>query len=376
MLVAVGVPCVFLYTVKRLDLYASGSFDTVAMCFAGGLVAFPAAFVLNTTALGLVQSRSAVGLAAALVITKTVIAPILEEILKGSPVVAATRRRDFTYFVDGAIYGFAAGTAFAIFENLFYVRASAGGQALGLSVNRALSTSLLHGAATALIGVSLGRFRFSRGSHRAAGLLAGWLLAVSLHMTFNRVVTGAVDTQTVIVAMVLGFSGLGLTMAFIKLGLRDERLWLRQTLGLGVGVTSGEAAVIDRIKDLKAILQPVEEHFGRERRDRVERLVADEARLGLKRKAADMAEGTAARAALEEDIRVLLDHIDLERRAIGVFCMLYVRAILPREDEYLWAQLEAAIANSTETGYDIWQVIAARTGQGEGPTDGLPSAGV
>src|SRR5512136_1642164 len=111
LLVAVAVPVLFLVLVRWLDLYASGSFRAVLICLGGGAVAFLLAVRVDGAVLDL----------AGYTLVVTLAAPIIEEILKSLILIYAVRRRDFTYFVDGAICGFAAGTAFAVLENLFYV---------------------------------------------------------------------------------------------------------------------------------------------------------------------------------------------------------------------------------------------------------------
>src|SRR5262245_23650381 len=118
-LVSVGIPLGFLAAVRRLNLYAS-SFAPVGICFAAGLVAFPLSFVLNTAALRILMAGGMIG-AVALMAVRLWVAPVVEEVCKSAGLVVAISRPDFTYFVDGAVCGFAGGTAFAVVENLFYV---------------------------------------------------------------------------------------------------------------------------------------------------------------------------------------------------------------------------------------------------------------
>ena len=103
-LVATAVPLCFLYLVRRLDLYASGSFQAIVLSFLWGGMAFVLSFFINNAVLAYVSYTTLV------VFT----APIVEEILKSLILVYHVQQSDFTYFVDGAIYGFAAGTAFAV----------------------------------------------------------------------------------------------------------------------------------------------------------------------------------------------------------------------------------------------------------------------
>lgn len=368
--VAIAVPLVFLFLVRRLDLYASGSFAAVFGCFVAGLLAFLAAHLVNTRFLELLLGLG-VALATARMVLRTVFAPIAEEILKSLGVVFYERRPEFTYFVDGAIYGFAAGTAFAIIENVDYVRHAASGVALGLSVNRAFTTSLMHGGATALVGVAIGRFRYGKGRTRRAALVLGWTAAIALHMAFNTLVNAGPVTPPILVgAYAIGLGAVGLTMLFIRLGLREEQRWLRESLGLDIGVTAGESEAVQQLADIDELLAPVEQSFGREKRDQVETFLRLQARLGLKRKAWALSEDPDRKAALAGQVDGLREEMDDQRRAVGVYCMAYVRSILPPEAEPLWGQLEANVDEVARRradeggGADLWAALGDRTGDG------------
>ena len=367
MLVSIGVPLVFLIVVRRLDLYASGSIATVLFCVLAGLLSFPAAYVLNTQAAGIMVASGLSAVAAGLLL-RTTVAPVIEEVLKSAGVIYFERRPEFTYFVDGAIYGFASGTAFAIIENLSYMQAAPVGQALGPSINRAFSTSLMHGSATALVGVSIGRFRFGRGGTRIFALLGGWAAAMALHYAFNRVVNSGELTATLLgIAFGIGLGGVAMTALWIRIGLKQEKAWLRESLGLDVGVSKGESEMVQQLSDVKALLEPVERVFGKERRDAVERFLRIQARLGLKQQARALSEDESLKAKLEVEVASLGEEIDVLRRSIGVYCMSYVRSILPPEAEDLWGQLDDRIAEvqaereRAGSTLDMWKSLEDKT---------------
>ncbi len=358
MSVAVGLPLGFLVLVRRLDLYASGGFHVVVACLLGGLAAFPLSFALNTRLLGL--ATASLGAAAAILWIKTVAAPVVEEIAKSLGLLWAARGTQFSYFVDGAIYGFAAGTAFAVIENLFYLQQAS--DPLGMAVNRAFSTSLMHGSASALVGVSLGRFRFGRGHARLLALTGGWAAAILMHMGFNRLVnSGSIDTFVLVLAYAIGLGGLGLTMLFIRWGLREEAVWLRETLGLDIGVSRQESAVVQQLADLDRLLGPFEAHFGTEKRMLAERFLRLQARLGLKVKAASMAGEQKIAGRLQAEADALREEMDGLRRELGVYCMSYLRSILPSEDRPLWSALEQAIAEAPAPTTSLWQRLERHT---------------
>lgn len=361
-IVSVGVPLAFLFVVRRLNLYASG-YTTLAICFGVGLLAFPAALVINTAVYQWLVGSAGVGLFAAGLMLRTSVAPAVEELLKSLGLVYVIRRPDFTYFVDGAICGFAAGTAFAVLENLFYLHDPGLEMGLGLSVNRALSTSLMHGTASALVGISLGRLRFGHGRARLAAFALGLLAAMALHMAFNRVVNSELPAPTMVFAAIgIGLGGVVAVMGSIWWGLREERNWLLETLQLDVGVSGAESAAVQRMGELRSLLQPIEDHFGPEKCRQVHDFLRLQAQLGLKRKMAAMTPDENFRSRLTVEVGTLQAEMDRLRRAVGVYCMAYVRSILPAETEPLWDQLAVVLAEERAPTMDVWSNLSARTG--------------
>jgi len=85
-LVAVIIPLIFLLLVRRLDLYASGSFRAVLICMGWGIVAFLAAYQVNNLFLRVVSYSLLV----------TLVAPIVEEVLKSLVLVYYLRGVDHT----------------------------------------------------------------------------------------------------------------------------------------------------------------------------------------------------------------------------------------------------------------------------------------
>lgn len=350
-LISVAVPLIFLWLVRRLDLYASSGFDVVLVCALWGIVAFSLSYFANQTAVMVVSYAMVI----------TLVAPVLEELAKSAALVYYARRPEFTYFVDGAVYGFASGTMFAVVENLFKLGRTM--EPLPLAVNRAFSTSLMHGTTTALVGVALGRFRAGHGAQRGASLVVGLSAAMILHVTFNNV--AVLDTLPASGALLwfIGLGGVVLVAAFIRWGLREERVWLRESLGLGVGVSEQESALVQSIGDLGEALAPIRERFGEQKCRDVEAFIRLQAQLGLKEKLRATTPNEPLRKSLAAEIAELRRKIDERRNAVGVYCMMYVRSILPRSDTSLWKRLElVAIADSPGLADEpgLWQLIGDR----------------
>ena len=113
------------------------------------------------------------------------IAPVDEELLKAVVVVALVRAHRIGFLVDAAICGFAVGTGFGVAENLYYVHLLPGAGP-GLFLVRGFGTALMHGGATAIVGV-LGLASLERRPDAwVRAFLPGLLLAVALHSAFNH----------------------------------------------------------------------------------------------------------------------------------------------------------------------------------------------
>jgi len=356
--IAIALPLMFLYLVRWLDLYASGSFKVLLVCLGWGMAAFFAAYYANTFAGGFVSFGMLV----------VVVAPAIEELLKSAVLVYLVRRPSFTYFVDGAIYGFAAGIAFAVLENLLYLSRAGADVAISLAVARGLSTSLMHGSASALVGIALGSLRYGRGPARVTSLLLGWAAAISLHVSFNSVLHYTSGTLSVIAAVLIGFTGIAIVAAFVFWGLSQERRWLKETLGLGVGVSSQESAMVQQMTELDELLVPVGQRFGEEKRKQVAAFLKLQAQLGIKRKQQEMTRDEAQRRELGETVSAMQKEMDGLRRDVGVYCMSYVRSILPSETEPIWSRLGESLAGkeSPSSGASLWNTLGDRMDREKG----------
>jgi RsiW-degrading membrane proteinase PrsW (M82 family) len=360
-LIAILLPLLFLYIVYALDLYSSGSFRTVALCFAWGLVAFGLAYVVNTGVRQyLLMDRLGMDFFQSLTVTVILVAPIVEELLKSLILIYLGRRPDFTYFVDGAIYGFAVGIAFSILENFFYIAQAGGaGQGTMAVISRSFSTCLMHGSASALVGVSIGRFRYGHGGSRILSAFLGWAAAMLLHSGFNRVVEYWTGAAFLLGAVGMGIGGVVLIGLFIRWGLAEERRWIEETLSLEMGVTNKEKALVHELGDVERLLRPVKERFGKERAGWVEEFLVKQAQLGIKQKSSQLSDDPRLKAEVQAQIQGLQKEMEALRRKVGVYCMTYVRSIFPPESVVLWSNLEQLVqaAQQRPARFDMWNKL-------------------
>jgi RsiW-degrading membrane proteinase PrsW (M82 family) len=112
------------------------------------------------------------------------IAPIVEESLKAGFIIRLMKTGKIGFLADGAIYGFAVGAGFALFENIYYYSQLNTANPM-IWIIRGLGTAIMHGSCTACFAITAkalaekGSVRFVAGSGLA---LCG---AVLLHGTFN-----------------------------------------------------------------------------------------------------------------------------------------------------------------------------------------------
>ena len=362
-LIATLIPLVVLYVIYSLDLYQMGAFRNVLAAFLWGALAFFLARELNRYIYfsGLLSRSEIV----------RYFAPFAEEVLKALVLIYLVRRPNFTYFVDGAIYGFAAGMGFAILENYEYIATSAAG--LGTAIGRVLSANLIHASASGLVGVAFGLTRFQKGLRRIPTVLGGLLAAMLVHGVFNNVVDRDIPGPVLVYSVVLGIAAVGLIAFFILRGLAEQKSWIEESLGLADRVSGREARIAQRLEDAHELLKPLRamEQFTDEQVDKIENFVVIQAQLGIKRKTLEKLPDEKMRAGVEKDMADLRAKMDRARRALGPYLMFYVRNIFPPEESPLYdlvgQRLEEKLSAQKSSGGPAWgAAFGAKMAAGSG----------
>ncbi|MGL5910129.1 MAG: PrsW family intramembrane metalloprotease, partial [Phycicoccus sp.] len=169
----------------------------------GALVATLVAALFNTSAIAVLETVSDPD--AALATTAVLVAPVVEEALKGAVVffVWWFRRREFDGITDGMVYAGVCAAGFAFTENIQYLAQAytdGGQEALTATfVLRGLLSPFAHPMFTVLVGIGVGIAATSRGwVPRTLAPLVGYLLAVLAHALWNlAAVTGGTGLVTV-----------------------------------------------------------------------------------------------------------------------------------------------------------------------------------
>ena len=113
------------------------------------------------------------------------LAPALEESVKALYLVWLIRAHRVGFMVDAGIQGFAVGTGFALIENLYYA-GLLGSAGLFVWLVRGLGTAIMHGSATALVGILSKDLADRHPPARWTRFLPGLAIAILAHSIFNR----------------------------------------------------------------------------------------------------------------------------------------------------------------------------------------------
>ena len=114
------------------------------------------------------------------------VSPMTEETLKAAFIVSLFVRRRVGFLVDAAVLGFAAGTGFALVENIDYLRNLLDAP-LMLWLIRGLGTAVLHGATVAIFAMVSRTLSDRKPDHLWLVFWPGWVAAVMIHSAFNHV---------------------------------------------------------------------------------------------------------------------------------------------------------------------------------------------
>ena len=166
----------FLAALHFFDSYRLTSLSEMAQTMAAGVVLAMAAYFVN----GFLIDRLAIGYTA----YSHYAGPAVEELLKAAALVYFFARNRIGFLIDAIIMGFAVGTGFAVFENVFYLY-SFQDAAMGDWIIRGFGTAIMHGGATAIFAALAQALIEKRGATRALLFLPGLAVAIAAHVGYN-----------------------------------------------------------------------------------------------------------------------------------------------------------------------------------------------
>lgn len=222
-----------------LDRYEPEPVKYLAFCFGwGACVATAIALVVNTATSRLFAH---VGLPDGVV--AVLVAPFIEETMKalGPILLFAVRRRTFSGMIDAIVYCGLSATGFAMVENILYLGGHgyaenagkygplAGATAVvAVFIARIPLSGFAHPLFTSMTGIGLGvASRAADRRVRWLAPLAGLLVAMMLHGTWNLMSTLAAQSQQMLI-MLYGYFAVMMPIFF---GMVGFALWLRGAEG-------------------------------------------------------------------------------------------------------------------------------------------------
>ncbi|MFQ5527118.1 MAG: PrsW family glutamic-type intramembrane protease [Thermoanaerobaculia bacterium] len=148
------------------------------------------------------------------------LAPVLEELLKGSVIAVAVWRRRIGFLVDSAIWGFATGAGFAAVENIQYFRFLSEPD-VAVWLVRGFGTAIMHGSVTSILAIVFLYLSERFDSVLPHLFLPGWVLASTLHSFFNHFyLSPSLSTAGLVVGMPLIFA------VVFEIGEKATHRWL------------------------------------------------------------------------------------------------------------------------------------------------------
>src|SRR5205809_1848775 len=175
-LIASVIPLLFLYVIKWLNFFETHKARLIILALVWGAISVELSYQVDHP-MRLVLGTTFVG---------THTAPIVEEIFKSLVLLYLVRRADTTFFVDGAVYGFATGIGFAIAENMLYLSRVDIDTGMVLGTTRAFISSVMHGSTSAIVGMAVAGFPLGRVKHPLLAWVVGLVVAIALHTAYNN----------------------------------------------------------------------------------------------------------------------------------------------------------------------------------------------
>lgn len=224
---------IYVTVLYHADRYEKEPLPLIAAAFYWG--AYPALLVAIIVRVFFRLPVDLLGPEAIQAVQAGLVAPIVEELLKGLVVIviAVRYRIEFDDVLDGIIYGALVGFGFAMTGNtLSYLGAFLMRGFAGLSVTifiEGVLYGLNHGVYTAIFGAGLGYARLTNKKwQRWVVPLVAFGLAVASHALHNFVIQNTVGINLLTIAMTL--VGVIVIIVAITWSLRRERQWIKTEL--------------------------------------------------------------------------------------------------------------------------------------------------
>lgn len=241
-IIGVGTALLFAYILYWLDRYEKEPLLLLGGVFVwGAVVAAGSAFILNTT-LGIGIFMFTGSDVATNFATGSIIAPLVEETLKGLAVliVFLVFRREFDSVLDGIIYAGVAALGFAATENTYYIYAygyqeSGWSGLLVLTFVRVILVGWQHPFYTAFFGIGLAVARLNRNwAVKILAPLMGLAVAMFTHAFHNTMATFLDGLEGLAIGALVDWTGWVFMFIVIIFATRHEGMYIKRYLSAEV----------------------------------------------------------------------------------------------------------------------------------------------
>ncbi len=363
-IIILAIPIFVIYVLQAVDLFQTTKRKILLLSLGWGVISFGLAYVANNAILSLLVNQIGMDYDQARDLIVRFIAPVVEETIKALFLVYLIFQPTFRYPVDGAVYGFCIGIGFAVVENIFYVNNSPN-VSLALAVTRSLSTALMHGTATALVGLGLGRLRRTKNRFPVTAVL-GIVAAVTAHIVYNNIVNSVDGVVLLLLAIGFGVFGVVFIGYQMKQYLRDEKARMAQVLtsqGEG-GVAEGEMKSIQRMGEMSSgMLNQLSESVGDENVALIRKLLITQANIGILKN--NLASGTTSprlRKAWEEEVDEREKEFLAIRKELKGSVYSYFQSVFNSQDDAMWKWVIDDLAKTDPTMIHTFDMFMFQTG--------------
>ena len=258
------------------------------------------------------------------------VAPLTEETAKALFVGVLIARGRVGFLVDAAVLGFAAGTGFALIENLTYLR-DFGEAPLMLWAVRGLGTGVLHGTTTAVAAIVAKALV----DHRtvALSIIAGIGSAIAMHSAYNHLlVFPALAPMLTLVVMPI------IMVAVFERSERATREWVGA--GLDLDLTLLQLVMSDGFQSTRfgKYLSRLPERFDGHVVADMFCLLRIELELAVQAKARLIAQQAGLELPVDDDVRAALAERTYLRRSIGRTGLLALEPLRVTSHRDYWNQ--------------------------------------
>jgi RsiW-degrading membrane proteinase PrsW (M82 family) len=321
--IALGVLPVLLLLLglQLMDSYRLVSGAAIARSLAAGAAAAGVAVAVNVWLLRHGVNDDAL---------RRYVAPVLEETLKAAWVVVLIRSHRVGFLVDAGVHGFAAGTGFAVIENIYYAWVM-GPSGLAFWLVRGLGTAVLHGTTTAIVAVTSQGLSERRAVPGLLPFVPGLILSTVIHSVYNHLLfnpllaTSTILVLTPLLLVTVYERSEGATRAWLGAGLDSdvERLEL---------ILSGD----ERHTPIGEYLESLRHRFEGPILADMLCLLRIQLELAIRAKGTLIARAAGLDLPIDEDVRSRLEELRYLERSIGPTGRLAMMPLMQTRTRDLW----------------------------------------